>query len=175
MTEYVRAITACEMFDMKLSTFYELIRRGELPRPVRKLGRNNVWRKAALIAAVDPTRALGYNDVHEAQPAPRHPPPNKTKRQDKVLLSPGPGNAPRHMPRALARRSASPVVWEGPNPFEGHKPYPATAPPALSPPGAQSSRTRTTATCPSTTCTATSPTSRPQPDAPVFALRRKIA
>lgn len=102
---FLRAKSAAAMIDIPVSTFYALVRRGELPPACGRVGKHMIWRKATLVAVVDPA---GYNDRNgQDQAPPRHPPSGTPQRPRKVLLGPGTGDRGRAAnARSAAGRSA---------------------------------------------------------------------
>ena len=100
---YLQATSAASLLDIPVSTFYQLVRQGTLPPAVSKLGKHRLWRKADLVATVDPA---GYKSAHDkAEAAAGHPPASQRKRPGPLLLAPGPGHAKRGTARAPAGRS----------------------------------------------------------------------
>lgn len=85
---FLQARRAAALLDLPVSSFYQLVRQGQLPPAASKVGRHQLWRKDDLIASVDPE---GYKARHEqAQIAAGHPPATKTQWKGPLLLASGP-------------------------------------------------------------------------------------
>ena len=104
---FLQAKRAAALLDLPVSTFYGLVREGRLPPAVSKVGKHRLWRRADLIASVDPE---GYKASHEkAQASTGHPPAGKGKRQGAVLLAP----RSRHASGGTARQAAGRSPYAG--------------------------------------------------------------
>lgn len=100
---FLQARRAAALLDLPVSSFYQLVRQGQLPPAVSKVGKHQLWRQDALIASVDPE---GYKASHEqAQIADRHPPEGGPKRPREILLAPRPGHGRRRGAKAAAGQS----------------------------------------------------------------------
>jgi len=100
---FLQARRAAALLDLPVSSFYQLVRRGELPPAASKVGRHQLWRQDDLVASVDPE---GYKARHEqAQIAAGHPPASQGQRPGAILLAPGPGHPSRRSKGATAGQS----------------------------------------------------------------------
>jgi hypothetical protein len=100
---YLRASSAAEMLDLPISSFYQLVREGQLPLSVSKLGKHQLWSREQLIATVDPR---GYKAAHEHQAAAGRPPASPTVGPGEVCVS--------ARARDLVRRNAGKAAGRSP-------------------------------------------------------------
>lgn len=108
---YLRASNAAALIDLPLSTFYQLVRAGQLPPPVSKLGRTRLWRVEDIIAAVDPR---GYKAKHEHQTATGGSQAGQAVGSGEVRLPPRSGYKSAREANPAARRSPYAGILGGP-------------------------------------------------------------
>ena len=99
---YLQASSAASFLDLPVSTFYQLVREGQLPPSVSKLGKHRLWSRDQLIATVDPR---GYKAAHVDKAAAGHPPASTPEREGPLLLAGRPEHVIRRSPDQAAGRS----------------------------------------------------------------------